>query len=322
MAAAQHVERGQLTGLLDPQPALQQQLEHGPVPERLRLSDPPRPGVRRDRERLLGVVPAADRERAQLRDLPLEIDHLLGGLRLRAAPDLLEPYVPEVVTLERHRRRCVLLKRRAFLGTPGAHVREEAADVRQPLHRGRAVLPLTRAGAALRPAGELDRLGNERARVRGTDLGASADLGEPLVDEAPEMLKRVVFVTRRGIDVGDPLLIRLEIHDVSGPEALRDPRALRQLGRGEPAAAHPSCRAPQRRSPEHPERAQRSVQHVAAGPDGDRHGPQVLIADLIERAVSADHHDPKCCLQRLVPQRHRRPSHVLERRRQPAGCCL
>jgi hypothetical protein len=90
------------------------------------------------------------------------------------------------------------------------------------------------------------------ARVRGTDLRAAADLGKALVDEAPEMLKRVVLVTRRGIHVRDPVLVDLEIQDVSGPEALRDPRTFRQFRRREPAAAHPPCRAPQRRSPEHP----------------------------------------------------------------------
>ena len=128
MPAAQDVQRRQLAGLLDAQPGLQQQLQQRPVPERvdlLALRDP-RAGPAASCG--LGVLPAPRGERAELRNLALEVEDR-GDLALRlAATGLLKADADEVVALQRHRRRRPL--RETASRPRSAHVQMSAKKQR------------------------------------------------------------------------------------------------------------------------------------------------------------------------------------------------
>ena len=262
--------------------------------------------ARRRVERLLGVVPAADRERAELRDLALEVDHLLRGLRLGRGGGPSQS-------------RCSTRSWRSSGTAAGAcgsngepssppQLQTSAKKQRmfdQPLIAVERSSPLASArGGAGRGAASSIASGMKARTCAGRTSRAAADLGEPLVQEAPEMLERVVLVTRRRVDVADPLLVDLQIQDVgragSAPGSASAPPA--------PAGVSRRLRirraAPRNgRSPEHPERAQRASS--TSLPDPTTTGTARRSSSVIcsSAAVPADHHDPKPVLQRLVPQR-------------------
>lgn len=85
---AEHVEGCQLTRLLDPQPAGQQQLQQAPVPEREPLRGDHGPVVRELAQRLLSLVPAPQREGANVWDLALQVQHRRGQPGLLASANL------------------------------------------------------------------------------------------------------------------------------------------------------------------------------------------------------------------------------------------
>ena len=56
---------------------------------------------------LLGLVPAAQRERANVGDFPLQVKNQPGGVGFAALACLLESDVEQIVTGQRHHSRCV-----------------------------------------------------------------------------------------------------------------------------------------------------------------------------------------------------------------------
>jgi hypothetical protein len=239
LTALEHVEGGELAGLLDAQPGLQQQLQQRPVPERFDLAGTRRRVVRACANCALGVLPVAQCQRPDRRHGPLEVEH--GGLLAAdlPAPRLVEPDADEVATLQRHRRRRQPGERRAGLSRPHADVREEAADVDKPLVRGQPI-PLDKVRlAALHLPGAADRVWDERQQVLAPNVARAAHLGVILIEESPQVLERVVLVARGGIHVADPLRVGLQVELVHRSEALRDTGAGDQFGRRQPPAPQP-----------------------------------------------------------------------------------
>jgi hypothetical protein len=124
---------------------------------------------------LLGLVPAAQRERADVGDLAFQVEHDARHSGLAAPPGSFESTVEQVVAGQGHHRRCVFDERRFLVAGPGADVGEEPAHVDQPGVRGRRVL--TFAAAALHRAGVLEGVADEPARLRRCDLCAGDDVG-------------------------------------------------------------------------------------------------------------------------------------------------
>ena len=106
------------------------------------------------------------------------------------------------------------------------------------------------------------------------------------------MLQRVVLLTRRGVDVADPLRVGLQVELMRRAEPLRDPRRGDQFPRRQSPAAHPALRALLWCAAQPSGLAEHRVQQIQAAGDVDRSLLEVLVGDLAESPVAAGKHKP------------------------------
>jgi hypothetical protein len=258
------VEGGQLACFLHSQAAGQQQLQQCPVPERGDHGYLGGAVAGTIGDGLLRLVPTAQRERANVGDLALQVQHQAGGVGFAALAGLLEPDVKQVVAGQWHHCGDVAGERRVRLGPPRADVGEERPHGDQPRGGGQPVIAVgADPGPTTHRPGPLNRVGHEPASVPRDHVAAGGDVWVVLAQVAPEVANRDQFVFQRGVSVGDPSGVGLQVQRGHGLEVGRNAAAGNQFRRAEPPRAPMTGRAAQRRAVEDAQRAQRHVENVS-----------------------------------------------------------